>query len=102
MRLFKDGNLSADACNVFGIYILEKNLPENTRKRLYNKMLAVCMKEAELSYKRMKVNLWSQHFEYEIAEEKARILFFNRTLANIIYDIIRLKRKVRAMESEYI
>lgn len=100
MRLFKDGKLSADACNAFGIYILEKNLPEDTRKRLYDKMHAVCMKEAKLSYKRMKVNLWSQHFEYEIAEKKARILFFNRTLANIIYDIIRLKRKVRAMESE--
>lgn len=100
MKLFKDGKLSADACSAFGIYILEKNLTEDTRQRLYNKMLAVCMKEAELSYKRMKVNLWSQQFEYEIAEEKARILFFNRTLANIIYDIIRLKRKVRAMESE--
>ena len=100
MRLIKDGRVNADACNTFGIYILEKNLPEEYRKRLYNKMLAVCMKEAELSYKRMKVNLWSQHFEYEIAEEKARILFFNRTLANIIYDIIRLKRKMRAMESE--
>lgn len=100
MRLFKDGKLSADACNAFGIYILEKNLPEDTRKRLYNKMLAVCMKEAELAYKRMKVNLWSQHFEYEIAEEKAKILFFNRTLANIVHDIIKLKRKVRAMENE--
>lgn len=102
MRLIVDGRINADACNAFGIYILEKNLPEDTRKRLYNKMLAVCMKEAELSYKRMKVNLWSQHFEYEIAEKKAKILFFNRTLANIIYDIIRLKRKVMAMESEYI
>ena len=70
MRLFKDGKLSADACNAFGIYILEKNLPEDTRKRLYNKMLAVCIKEAELSYKHMKVNLWSQHFENEIAEKK--------------------------------
>lgn len=100
MRLIIDGKINADACNAFGIYILEKNLPEDTRKRLYNKMLAVCMKEAELSYKRMKVNLWSQHFEYEIAEKKARILFFNRTLANIIYDIIRLKRKVRVMGSE--
>lgn len=100
MRLIKDGRINADTCNAFGIYILEKNLPETTRKHLYNKMLAVCMKEAELSYKRMKVNLWSQHFEYEIAEKKAKILFFNRTLANIIYDIIRLKRKVRAMESE--
>ena len=100
MRLIIDGKINADACNAFGIYILEKNLPEDTRQRLYNKMLAVCMKEAELSYKRMKVNLWSQQFEYEIAEKKARILFFNRTLANIIYDIIRLKRKVSAMESE--
>ena len=63
-------------------------------------MLSICKKEAELSYKRMKVNLWSQHFEYEIAEEKTRILFFNRTLANIIYDIIRLKRKVREIESQ--
>ena len=100
MRLIVDGRINADTCNAFGIYILEKNLPEDTRKRLYDKMLAICMKEAELSYKRMKVNLWSRHFEYEISEEKARILFFNRTLANIIYDIIRLKRKVRAMESE--
>ena len=100
MRLFKNGKLNADACNAFGIYILEKNLPENTRKRLYDKVFAICKKEAELAYKRMKVNLWSQHFEYEIAEEKARILFFNRTLANIIYDIIRLKRKVRVMEGE--
>lgn len=98
MRLFKNGKLNADACNKFGIYILEKNLPEDTRKRLYNRMLSICKKEAELSYKRMKVNLWSQHFEYKIAEEKARILFFNRTLANIVYDIIRLKRKVRDME----
>lgn len=100
MRLVKDGNLNADACNAFGIYILEKNLPEEYRQRLYNKLFALCEKEAELVYKRMKVNLWSQHFEYEIAEEKARILFFNRTLANIIYDIIRLKRKVREMESK--
>lgn len=102
MRLFKDGKLSADACNAFGIYILEKNLPEDTRQRLYDKMHAICKKEAELSYKRMKVDLWSQQFEYEIAEEKAKILFFNRTLANIIYDIIKLKKKVRAMENEYI
>lgn len=102
MRLIVDGRINADACSAFGIYILEKNLPEDTRQRLYNKMLAVCMKEAELSYKRMKVNLWSQQFEYEIAEKKARILFFNRTLANIIYDIIKLRKKVREMESEYI
>lgn len=98
MKLIVDGRINADTCNAFGIYILEKNLPEDTRKRLYNKMLAVCMKEAELSYKRMKVNLWSQHFSYEIAEEKARILFFNRTLANIIYDIIKLKKKVKHLD----
>lgn len=100
MRLVVNGRINADTCNAFGIYILEKNLTETTRKRLYDKMLAICKKEAELSYKRMKVNLWSLHFEYEIAEEKARILFFNRTLANIIYDIIKLKKKVKVMESE--
>lgn len=100
MKLIADGKVNADACNAFGIYILEKKLPKDTRKRLYNKMHAVCMKEAELSYRRIKVNLWSLHFEYEIAEKKAKILFFNRTLANIIYDIIRLKKKVKVMESE--
>lgn len=102
MRLFKDGKLSADACNAFGIYILEKNLPEEYRQRLYNKLLALCEKEAELVYKRMKVDIWSLHFAHEVAEKKAKMLFFNSTLANIIYDIIKLRKKVREMESEYI
>lgn len=100
MRLIKDGRVSPDACNAFGIYILEKNLPEDTRKRLYDKMHAVCMKEVELSYKRMKVNLWSQHFSYKEAEDKARMLFFGNTLASIIYDIIKLRKKIKVMESE--
>lgn len=102
MRLIVDGRINADACNAFGIYILEKNLPEEYRQRLYNKLFALCKKEAELVYKRMKVDVWSQHFAYEVAEIKARMLFFNSTLANIIYDIIKLRKKVREMESEYI
>lgn len=102
MRLVKDGNLSADACNAFGIYILEKNLPEEYRQRLYNKLFALCIKEAELIYKRMKVDIWSLHFAHEVAEKKAKMLFFNSTLANIIYDIIKLRKRVREMENEYI
>ena len=100
MRLIVDGRINADTCNAFGIYILEKNLPENTRKRLYNKMLNLCKKEAELTYKRMNVSLWSQHFAYELAEEKAKMLFFDSTLASIIYSIIKLRKKVKAMKSE--
>lgn len=72
MRLVKDGNLNADACNTFGIYILEKNLPEEYRQRLYNKLFALCEKEAELVYKRMKIDIWSQHFAHEVAEKKLR------------------------------
>lgn len=102
MRLFKDGKLSADTCNAFGIYILEKNSPEEYRQRLYNKLLALCKKEAELVYKRMKVDVWSEHFAHEVAEKKAKMLFFGSPLANIIYDIIKLRKKVREMESEYI
>lgn len=100
MRLVKDGNLNADACNAFGIYILEKNLPEEYRQRLYNKLFALCEKEAELVYKRMKVDIWSVHFAHEVAEKKAKMLFFNSTLANIIYDTIKLRKRVREMESE--
>lgn len=100
MRLITDGKINADACNAFGIYILEKNLPEEYRQRLYNKLFALCEKEAELVYKRMKVDVWSQHFAHGVAEIKARMLFFNRTLANIIYDTIKLRKKVREMESE--
>lgn len=102
MRLFKDGKLSADACNAFGIYILEKNLPEEYRQRLYNKLFALCEKEAELAYKRMKIDIWSEHFAHEVAEKKAKMLFFGSPLANIVYDIIKLRKKVREMESEYI
>ena len=47
MRLIVDGRINADACNAFGIYILEKNLPEEYRQRLYNKLLVLCEKEAE-------------------------------------------------------
>lgn len=72
MRLVKDGNLNADACNAFGIYILEKNLPEKYRQRLYNKLLALCEKEAELVYKRMKIDIWSEHFAHEVAKKKLR------------------------------
>lgn len=100
MRLIVDGRINADACNAFGIYILEKNLPEKYRQRLYNKLLALCEKEAELVYKRMKINIWSQHFAHEVAEKKAKMLFFDRPLANIIYDTIKLKKKVREMKSE--
>lgn len=46
MRLVVNGKINADACNAFGIYILEKNLPEEYRQRLYNKLLALCEKEA--------------------------------------------------------
>lgn len=102
MRLIIDGRINADACNAFGIYTLEKNLPEEYRQRLYNKLLALCEKEAELSYKRMKVNLWSEHFAHGVAEKKAKMLFFGSPLANIVYDTIKLKKKVREMESEYI
>lgn len=100
MRLIVDGRINADTCNAFGIYILEKNLPEEYRQRLYNKLLALCEKEAELVYKRMKIDIWSQHFAHEMAEKKAKMLFFNSTLVNIIYDIIKLRKKVREMESE--
>jgi len=102
MRLIVDGRINADACNAFGIYILKKNLPEKYRQRLYNKLLALCEKEAELVYKRMKIDIWSEHFAHEVAEKKAKMLFFNSTLANIVYDIIKLKKKVKEMESEYI
>lgn len=102
MRLIVNGNINADTCNAFGIYILEKNLPEEYRQRLYNKLFALCEKEAELVYKRMKIDIWSEHFAHEVAEKKAKILFFNSTLANIVYDIIKLRKKVREMESEYI
>lgn len=102
MRLVVNGNINADACSAFGIYILEKNLPEEYRQRLYDKLLALCEKEAELVYKRMKIDIWSEHFAHEVAEKKAKILFFNSTLANIVYDIIKLRKKVREMESEYI
>lgn len=44
MRLIVDGRINADTCSVFGIYILEKNLPEKYRQRLYNKLLALCEK----------------------------------------------------------
>ena len=57
MRLIVDGRVNADACNAFGIYILEKNLPEKYRQRLYDKLLALCEKEAELIYKRMKIDI---------------------------------------------
>nr|DAR73002.1 MAG TPA: hypothetical protein [Caudoviricetes sp.] len=100
MRLVVNGNINADACNDFGIYVLEKNLPEEYRQRLYNKLFALCEKEAELVYKRMKVDVWSQHFAHEVAEIKARMLFFDRPLANIIYDIIKLRKKVKEMEGE--
>lgn len=102
MRFIVDGRVNADTCNAFGIYVLEKNLPEEYRQRLYNKLLALCEKEAELVYKRMKIDIWSEHFAHEVAEKKAKMLFFNSTLANIIYDIIKLKKKVKEMESEYI
>lgn len=102
MKLIVDGRINADACNAFGIYILEKNLPEDTRKRLYDKLLALCGKEAELVYKRMKIDIWSEHFAQEVAKKKAKMLFFNSTLANIVYDTIKLRKKVREMESEYI
>lgn len=100
MRLIVDGRINADTCSAFGIYILEKNLPEEYRKRLYNKLFALCKKEAELVYKRMKIDIWSEHFAHEVAEIKARMLFFDRPLANIIYDTIKLRKKVREMESE--
>lgn len=102
MRLVKYGNINADTCNTFDIYILEKNLPEEYRQRLYDKLLALCEKEAELIYKRMKIDIWSQHFAHEVAEKKAKMLFFGSPLANIVYDIIKLRKKVREMESEYI
>ena len=70
MRLIVDGRINPDACNAFGVYILEKNLPEEYRERLYDKLFALCEKEAELVYKRMKVDIWSQHFAREVAEKK--------------------------------
>lgn len=100
MRLIIDGRINADTCNAFGIYTLEKNLPEQYRQRLYDKLLALCEKEAKLVYKRMKVDVWSEHFAHEVAEKKAKMLFFGSPLANIIYDIIKLRKKVREMESE--
>lgn len=100
MKLIVDGRVNADTCNAFGIYILEKNLPEEYRQRLYNKLFALCEKEAELVYKRMKIDIWSVHFAHEVAEKKAKMLFFDSTLANIIYDIIKLRKKVKVMESE--
>lgn len=72
MRLVVDGNINADTCNAFGIYILEKNLSEKYRQRLYNKLLALCEKEAELVYKRMKIDIWSEHFAHEVAEKKLK------------------------------
>lgn len=100
MRLIVDGRINADACSTFGIYILEKNLPEEYRQRLYNKLLTLCEKEAELVYKRMNIDIWSEYFAHEVAEKKAKMLFFNSTLANIIYDTIKLRKRVREMESE--
>lgn len=100
MRLVENGRINADTCNAFGIYILEKNLPEEYRQRLYNKLLALCEKEAELVYKRMKIDIWSKHFAHEVAEKKAKMLFFGSPLANIVYDIIKLRKKVREMESK--
>lgn len=100
MRLIVDGRVNADACNAFGIYILEKNLPEEYRQRLYNKLFALCEKEAELVYKRMKIDIWSEHFAHEVAEKKAKMLFFGGTLANIVHDIIKLRKKVREMEGK--
>lgn len=102
MRLIVDGKINADACSAFGIYILEKNLPEEYRQRLYDKLLALCEKEAKLVYKRMNIDIWSEHFAHEVAEKKAKMLFFDSPLANIVYDIIKLRKKVREMESEYI
>lgn len=102
MRLIADGRVNTDACNAFGIYILEKNLPEKYRQRLYNKLLALCEKEAELVYKHMNIDIWSEHFAHEVAEKKAKMLFFGSPLANIIYDTIKLRKKVREMESKYI
>lgn len=100
MRLIIDGKINADTCNAFGIYILEKNLPEEYRQRLYDKLLALCEKEAELAYKRMKIDIWSKHFAHEVAEKKAKMLFFGSPLANIIYDTIKLRKKVKEMESK--
>ena len=102
MRLIANGRINADACNAFGIYILEKNLPEEYRQRLYNKLFALYEKETELVYKRMKIDIWSEHFAHEVAEKKAKMLFFGSPSANIVYDIIKLRKKVREMESEYI
>ena len=102
MRLIADRRVNTDACNAFGIYILEKNLPEKYRQRLYNKLLALCEKEAELVYKHMNIDIWSEHFAHEVAEKKAKMLFFGSPLANIIYDTIKVRKKVREMESEYI
>ena len=102
MKLVVNGNINADTCNEFGIYILEKNLPKEYRQRLYNKLFALCEKEAELVYKCMKINIWSEHFAHEVAKKKAKMLFFGSTLANIVYDIIKLRKKAREMESEYI
>ena len=73
MRLIVDGRINADACNAFGIYILEKNLPEEYRQRLYNKLLALCGKEAELVYKRMKIDIWSEHFENNLHKKKLKL-----------------------------
>lgn len=102
MRLVVDERVNTDACNAFGIYILEKNLPEEYRQRLYNKLFALCEKETELVYKRMKIDIWSEHFAHEVAEKKAKMLFFGSPLVNIVYDIIKLRKRVREMESEYI
>lgn len=100
MKLIADGKINADTCNVFGIYILEKNLPEEYHQRLYNKLLVLCEKEAKLVYKRMKIDIWSEHFAHEVAEKKAKMLFFGSPLANIIYDTIKLRKKVKEMESK--
>ena len=75
MRLIVDGRINADACNAFGVYILEKNLPEEYRQRLYNKLFSLCEKEAELVYKRMKIDIWSQHFAHEVAEKKPKCYY---------------------------
>ena len=49
-----------------------EELPEEYRQRLYNKLFALCEKEAELVYKRMKIDIWSEHFAHEVAEKKLR------------------------------
>lgn len=69
MRIIVDGRINADTCSAFGIYILEKNLPEKYRQRLYNKLLVLCEKEAESVYKRMKIDIWSEHFAHKVAKK---------------------------------